>query len=254
MNARWPGQVSSMLKGTLTLAITILCFSSFAQFNDSTRYYLGYSLTGSYNKNHLNTSFVLSNSLQFKHKAEDLLYNLNLRHVLGKQQYRTVNNDFTGLFDVNRFLFFPGFYTWGLASYSSLFSVNVDHQVQIGAGIAYNLVNKKRFKLNLSDGIIYDFSQIRVSDSIPLTYGTYRNSVRLQVKLFVKEFFTLQSAVYVQHSLKTSHDMIIRGEGELILHLSDVIKGNMKVQYNQFSLTEQKSLFITWGILLNKYL
>ncbi len=237
------------------ILILLLLLVSFgrAQFSDSTRYYLNYSSTGNYNRTKINRSFLINNSLEFKHKSDKIVTNFSVKQLLGQQGEKLVNNDFRTLFDFNHYVFSSDFYYWGLLSYSSIYSLKVNHQLQSGAGLAYNIFNGKILKLNISDGLLYDYSDLQQNDTLRDIYQTPRNSLRLQLKLQIKKNFLFQTAWYYQHSLEHRHDYIIKNETDLLIHLIGVLNLNAKLQYSSMSRTGQETLLLTWGLAIHKY-
>src|SRR6187549_1724526 len=85
-----------------------------AQFNDTTNYYINYTSTGIVNKTNDNRSYVLNNNFKFSIYKKHLSFNTTHSFIYGKQQEQVTNRDLTSSFDVNLYQTLPHFYYWGL--------------------------------------------------------------------------------------------------------------------------------------------
>src|SRR3954463_6940083 len=108
--------------------------------------------------------------------------------LYGRQDARTVNNDFTAVWELNLYKTFPNFNYWALFVYNRMYSLRINNQLQYGAGVAYNIIHHEKHILNISDGILYDYSDVQLSDSTQDLYGTIRNSLRVQYKHQIQNF------------------------------------------------------------------
>src|SRR4051812_41171364 len=96
----------------LVILLAALMFKVSAQFNDSIRYHLAYTSAGNYNRTNTNSSYLLSNVLNFGTAHHALKSNFQAKWLYGEQQRTLVNNDYSGLFDLNLYKTFPHFYYW----------------------------------------------------------------------------------------------------------------------------------------------
>jgi hypothetical protein len=244
--------MSSELK--ITLLLCILKFALTAQPKDSVNWYFQYTSSGNYNSTNLYKSYLISNSLKVTVKRSDLKSNLSLNWLFGEQQETIVNKDISTLFDLNLYKTLPHFYYWGLVSYNSLYSLKVNHQLQSGAGAAYIPIDQKTLQVNISEGFLYDYSDVLVQDSIRDIYQTPRNSLRLQLKIWLGQRITFISTGFLQNSLETKNDYIVKGECALSLKLGKWFSINARCTYNRMSRTQKENLFITYGVLIEKKL
>jgi hypothetical protein len=82
------------MRSMLFLMTWICVTSSYAQFNDSTNYYIKHSSTGSLNKTNDQNSYVLNNTLRFNFYKRNFSVNTINSWVYGKQQHILANNDY----------------------------------------------------------------------------------------------------------------------------------------------------------------
>jgi len=125
--------------------------------------------------------------------------------------------------------------------------------VQTGLGIAYNLIEKKYLQLNISDGLIYDYTDLILDDTIRDINQTPRNSFRIQIKAWASDKLTFITTSYLQNSLRTASDVIIKSESTVQVRLKKWIALNMRFTYNKFSRTQKENFFITYGVILEQH-
>lgn len=231
----------------------LLSFKGQAQENDTIVNYLNASSTGTFNKTDDFHSYLFSNSLNYSIKRKAIKANVAGKWLYGKQQNILVNNDFNNSFDLNLYKTFPDFYYWVLVNYNRVYSLKINNQVQYGAGVAYNIVSKPKFVLNLSDGIINDYSDVYVMDTNRVIYQTLRNSARLQVKIKIGERFTFSSISFLQSSLKDHNDYIIKHETMLLLKLFKWLSLSSRFTYDHVASTRKQNLYLTYGLTIDHY-
>ena len=127
--------------------------------------------------------------------------------------------------------------------------MKINHQVQAGLGIAYNIVDKENFYVNISDGVLYETSNL-LADT---RYDTYRNSLRLQYRLMIKDIFIFEGSNFLQSSFANGRDYIIRSSNKLGVQLKKWITLNTALTYNRMNITSRENLNITYGITIDKY-
>lgn len=223
-----------------------------AQYSDSTSYFTGISSTGTYNQTNVSRTFLLNNTLRFGVRKKKIAFNAFHKHLFGKQGDKLVNNDFTAVYDFNIYSRWPKFYYWGLMTYNNVYSLRINHQLQAGAGIAYDLLQKGPSQLNISDGILYDFSDIQLKDTVRDVYETYRNSFRIQYKLTLKNL-SFRAAGFIQNSFEYKKDYIIKTDASLSYRVRKWLSLTMQANYNKMNRTQKETLFITYGLLYEKY-
>ena len=233
----------------LTLTMLMLCLTSNAQYNDSTYYHLALNAAGSVNKTNSSDAYLLNNGVNFGIKKKSIVLNSSTSWLYGKQNDELSNNDFTSTLNFNLYKTIPHFYYWGLLNYTSSFSLKINHQVQAGLGIAYNIVDKENFYVNISDGVLYETSNL-LADT---RYDTYRNSLRLQYRLMIKDIFVFEGSNFLQSSFANGRDYIIRSSNKLGVQLKKWITLNTALTYNRMNITSSENLNITYGITIDKY-
>lgn len=243
------------MKNFLLFLILLLSRSLLAQYNDSTHYYAGFTSTGTYNQSPTGKSFLLSNGVKGGVRHKELAVNSNNKWLYGRQNGLLTNNDFSSSWDVNLYKTFPHFYYWGLLVYNTSYSLKVNNQFQSGAGIAYNFIDKKTAQLNVSDGIIYDYSDLVLTDdnNSREIYGTFRNSLRLQVKWNAGSIFSFNGNIFYQNSLSNGNDYIIRSDASLTIKIKKWLSLTSSLSYNKMSRTKKENFFATYGLTIEKY-
>lgn len=237
------------------LALLCIIFSNcgIAQFNDSTFYYFSLNANGSVTKTTDRTTYLLNNGLKFSIKKKSVVLNSNNTWVYGTQQDRLVNNDYTSTLDFNIYKTLPHFYYWGLGSYASSYSLNIINQAQAGAGIAYNIADKPGFLLNISDGILYERSDLNLGDTARDSYNTFRNSLRLRIRLKINDLVSFNTNNFLQNSLDYGDDYIIRSSSSLSFKIKKWLSLNTGLDYNKVSRTQKENLLFTYGLLVETY-
>lgn len=168
-----------MNKLILFLATIFWCGGAKAQFNDSTHYHTSYASTGSLNKTNNGSSFLLNNAFKFNIKNKLTTLNFNNNWVYGRSNANLTNNDFSSSLDFNLNNNWRHFYFWGLANYNTSFSLKINNQLLAGFGAAYNVLDQKNAMINISNGVLYDLSNLYINPTQNDVYETYRNSFRL---------------------------------------------------------------------------
>jgi len=237
----------------LVVFFLILQLNLQAQFSDSVNYYAGLSSTGTYNRTNSSRNFLLNNSLKFSARKKSLHYNLLNKWLYGEQNAKTSNNDYSSLLDVNLHKTFPHFNYWGLVNYTHSYSLKIVHQFQGGAGIAYNIVDRKNFELNISDGMIYDYSEIIRSDTTRNRYDTWRNSFRIRIKGNLRNKLSFNANGFYQPSVEYGHDYILKADVNLGLKIQKWLSFTVTCLYNEMSRTRSQNIFITYGLILENY-
>lgn len=242
-----------MRRAVLMLFCIICSEYSTAQFNDSTFYYFSLNANGSVTKTTDGTTYLLNNGLKFSIKKKSIVLNSNNTWVYGAQQNKLVNNDFNSSLDLNIYKTLPYFYYWGLASYTSSYSLKINNQAQVGAGIAYNIVDKPGFLLNISEGILHERSDLNLGDTARDIYNTFRNSLRLRIRLKVNTIISFNTNNFLQNSLNYGDDYIIRSSSTLSFKMKKWLSLNTGLDYNKVSRTQKENLLFTYGLLVENY-
>ncbi|RZK10212.1 MAG: DUF481 domain-containing protein [Flavobacterium sp.] len=192
---------------------------------------------------------MLNNGLNFGIKKKDIVLNSATNWLYGKQNSQLSNNDFSSTLNFNLYKSLPHFYYWGLLNYVTSYSLKINHQLQAGLGIAYNIVDKENFYVNISDGVLYDTSNL-LSDT---NYDTYGNSFRLQYRIKLKDLILFEGSNFIQNSFNNGNDYIIRSTNKLGIQLKKWISVTTSLDYNRMNITRSENLNLTYGITLDKY-
>jgi len=238
----------------LLLLIIAGCFTkSAAQFNDSIQHYINYATTGVVNRTNESQSFLISNALRFQIKKKRIALNNSNSFIYGEQQQRITNRDLSLNLDFIVQTTLPHFYYWGLINYDKSYSLKINNRIQTGIGVAYSIFDKPAIFVNISDGILYENSNLIITDSTNNAYETFRNSLRLRFRIIIKEMVTLNSTSYFQNSLSDGNDYIIQSVNNLSIKLKKWLSFTTAVTYNKVQRTHRENLLLTFGLTAEKY-
>jgi len=237
---------------SLLLLISIPSLLS-AQFNDSTQYHALFNSTGSVNRAKDGSSYLLNNQVRFEMKKKKILLNFGNSWAYGKSNSTMTNNDFSSSLDFNLYGKRRDFYYWGLATYNTSYSLRINNQLLAGAGVAYSIVDRPNAYLNISDGILYDLSDLHLNDTTRVNYHTYRNSLRLQFRFIVKKLLTMDGGTFWQPSLTRKRDYNLRSTFNLGFKLNSWLSLNSSLAYNRIEVTDSENLLLTYGLKLEKW-
>lgn len=134
-------------------------------------------------------------------------------------------------------------------NYNTSYSLKINNQLLAGAGVAYSVLDKPNTYINLSDGVLFDQSDLLVSQ----IYHTWRNSFRLNFHFAVKDIITLDGSNFLQNAFNNGDDYIIRSTTTLGLKLKKWISLTTSLTYNKMNITHSDNLIFTYGITLDKY-
>lgn len=230
------------------------CNTANAQFTDSTHHYINLTATGTINRTNGSSSYVFANGLKFSTRKEKWQLNSTNAWLYGEQQRVLTNNDFSSFWDFN---FYPNgrkkLYYWGLVSYEKSYSLKLNSRFQSGAGIAWSIIDDKNNYLNLSDGILYEKSNLSLTDSTNDKYNTFRNSFRLRFRHTIKDIVTIDGINFLQNSLSNKEDYIIKVNLNLSVKLRKWLSLTSSFTYNKLNRTASENLLFTYGITAEKY-
>lgn len=233
--------------------IAALCNTVWAQFNDSTHYYFTFNGSGNVNKTQSSKAYILNNGFKFSIRNKQTVFNFNNGWLYGRQNDKLTNNDYSAGFDFNLSQKKTGLYYWGLGSYTTSYSLKILNQLQSGIGTAYTFVATDRHELNISNGIIYETSTVRLSDSTKEAYQTFRNSLRLSFKYSIGKSIVLDGLGFLQNSLSDKDDYIIKANSSLAFKINKWLSLNTVLRYNQIEKTDRKNLLLSYGFKAETY-
>ncbi|MBB3968391.1 DUF481 domain-containing protein [Mucilaginibacter phyllosphaerae] len=236
------------------LIICLVCSkSALAQFNDTTHYHTAYLSSGSINKTNDGTAYLLNNAFKFNIKKKDISLNFNNNWIYGKQNGNLSNNDFSTALDFNLYKTFPHFFYWGLANYNTSYSLKINNQLLAGVGVAYNFFDSPNTYLNISNGVLFDASNLTLPNNMPDVYQTYRNSFRLQFRFSIKDRVVIDGSNFIQNSFERKSDYIIRTTTNLSFKIQKWLSLTTSLNYNRVNRTNSENLLFTYGLIVEKW-
>jgi len=227
--------------------------SSFAQFTDSTNYVVNYSSTGSLNNTNDGKSYLLNNGLKFGVRKKSVSLNFNNKWIYGKQNRQLTNNDFSSSLDFNLYKTLPHFFYWGLVNYNTSKSLKVNNQLLAGAGIAYSIYDREDAYLNISDGILFDSSDLTLDNEIRDVYHTYRNSLRLSFRFVISKIIIVNSSSYFQSSLSNGSDYIMKSDSSLSFKVNKWLSLTTAFNFNRVAITDRQNSLLSYGLSFERY-
>lgn len=239
----------------LFLSVTFLLFYStcFSQFTDSTNYLINYTTAGSVNKTNDGKTYLLNNALKFGVRKKSISLNFNNTWIYGKQNKQLTNNDFSSTLDFNLYKTLPHFFYWGLVNYNTSKSLNINNQLLAGAGIAYSIYDREDAYLNISDGVLFDSSDLLLDNDIQDVYHTYRNSLRVSFRFVIREIIVLNSSTFFQNSLNNGDDYIFKSDSGLSFKLNKWLSLTTNFNYNRISRTKRENSLLSYGLKFERY-
>jgi len=242
------------MKKLFALILLLYSMNATAQFNDSVTYMIKVAATGNLNRTNDGLTYLFNNSAQFSVKKKRFTLNSNNSWVYGNALNKLTNNDVVSTLDFNFYSKkFKNLYYWGLVNFTSSYSLKINEQLQNGLGLAYRFINQDGVMLSLSDGILFEHSNIIQEDNTELMYETFRNSLRLQFNYKYKELLTFTSQGFWQPSLSYGNDYIITANASLAIKIWKWMSLTTAVNYNRLSRTDKENLTFTYGIVAQRF-
>ena len=236
----------------LMMALSSYCITM-AQFSDSVHYYIKYASTGSVNSTQDGNAYLLNNNLGFKISKKKIVLNTGASYVYGKQNHSQTNNDVSAAADFSVYRGEKKIYYWGLANYDKSYSLKINNRFQAGGGAAYDVVHRPNATLNISEGIMFEASDLFLQDTIRDVYQTVRNSLRVSYKWTIWNMVVLEGANYVQNSLTNGNDYIIKCNNGLSVKLRSWLSITAAMVYNKLNRTDRENLLMTYGLTVEKF-
>jgi hypothetical protein len=236
------------------LAFMIPAGSAHAQFSDSVRYHVVYATTGVLNNTNTTFNYLFTNSLRLNTRQRKVDANAALSWVYGQQGTRLSNNDFSAVTDFNFRSKWPRFYSWGLGSFEKSYSLKVANRTQAGAGLAYRILERPdSLQLNVSNGLLYEYSELIPNDSTRDMYSTVRNSLRIRLRVRLQQLVTLDGVTFIQQSLSDGNDYIIKSNATLSIRLRRWLALSAALSYNRVERTKSENLLLTFGVTMDSW-
>lgn len=242
-----------MVKWLSTFLFILIANFCNGQYSDTTNYLFRYTSTGSINRTEESTAYLLNNAFGFGMRKKTISLNFNNTWIYGKQNGQLTNNDFSSALDFNLYKSLPHFFYWGLANYNTSRSLKINNQLLAGAGIAYSVYDREDAYLNVSNGLLFDSSDILLQDGTRNVYETTRNSFRLSMRFVVFKTVILSSTSFLQNSLSNGDDYIIRTNAAAALKINKWLSLNTTYNYNRISRTQRENSLLSYGLTFERY-
>jgi hypothetical protein len=242
------------MKHAIIIILVLVCTAVDAQINDSS-YLLSIAASGNFNRTNESKSYLLSNQIHFGVSKEAFDMNVNSNYVFGQQQQKRTNSDLSMAIDYNRYIHHNRkFYAWGLTTYDKSLSLKINNRMQVGAGLAFSFIDTTSAYFNISDGLLYEKSNLQINDTLQDVYHTIRNSLRVRGRVSVLKLVVIETSTFWQPSLQYSNDYVIKSVNGLSLKLNRWLSINAQLIYNTMSRLHRENLLTTFGLKVDKYL
>lgn len=234
------------------LFLLFFVLSANAQFNDSTLFQVKYAGTGILNRTNDGSNYISNQQLKFNMLTKKVELNNGYSWVYGQQRKILSNNDFFSTLDLNYYSRIPHFYYWALAVYESSYSLNINSRGQQGLGLAYRILDRDSLRIIITDGIIYEQSNLNLGDSVQKVYYAFRNSLRVKAQVR-KGKMTFEGVGFYQPNLMDGNDYILKGSASLSYRFWKWLSITSAFSYNLQHLTGRENLLITFGLGFDRY-
>jgi hypothetical protein len=229
--------------------------------SDTAHYHFSLSATGTLNHTNSLESSVYNNSAKVSMVKSSATVNLSGNWIYGKSSGILTNNDVTATLDFDLYKTLQHFYYWGLATYNTSISLMINHQLQTGLGAGYNIIDKKKSILNISDGLLYEKGDLY--DSLyggpngnvfqRDKYQAVRNSLRVLYHWVIHDMYALDGTGFLQNSLSNwSGDYIVKINLGASVKLYKWLSFSITYSYNQFTRTRSQTTLLNFGLLAQK--
>ncbi|MBE9602338.1 DUF481 domain-containing protein [Pedobacter sp. MC2016-24] len=242
-----------MVKWILKCFLLLFAQTGFCQFTDSTHYMVQYSSTGSINRTDESKAYLLNNALKLGIRKQSISLNFSNNWIYGKQNRQLTNNDFSSTLDFNLYHAQSKFFYWGLANYNTSVSLKINNQLLAGVGIAYNFLDKETAYLNISNGLLFDTSDLISPDGFRDQYETIRNSLRVSFKFVLFQNLILSNTSFLQNALTTKGDYVLKTDAALNFKINKWLGLNTSYKYNRVSRTERENSLLSYGLTFERY-
>jgi hypothetical protein len=231
-----------------------------AHHTDTAHYHFMAASSGTLNNTNSFRSYVWNNALKASLSEESATVNLTGSYIYGKQGELLTNQDLTTTADIDLYKTLRHFYYWGLATYTSSHSLLINHQLQAGPGLGYNLVDKKKAVVILSDGILYEKGDLY--DSLyggpngnvfrRDRYQAVRNSFRLLYHFVIDDRYTFDGTGFLQNALNNWPDYYLKLNASIYIKLYKWLAFSVTGVYNKFTRTRSQSTLLTFGLAIQR--
>lgn len=227
---------------------------------DTARLHYSYAGTGSLDNTNSLGSFLVNQLLKLSLVKQSSALNFTNNWVYGKQNSLLTNNDYTSSLDIGIYKTLKHFYYWGMATYTTSVALLIHRQEQAGLGPGYNLIDKKKAALLVSDGVVYE--QGDLYDSIyggsngnmyqRDIYHTIRNSFHLLFHWVIQDRYTLDGSGFWQNAFSNWSDYNLRITGGGSIKIQRWLALTAAVAYNRFTRTRSRNTLLTFGAVIQR--
>jgi hypothetical protein len=227
---------------------------------DTVRYHYMASSTGTLNNTNSFTSYVWNNAFKASMARKSATVNVGGTYIYGRQGTLLTNKDFSTTADVDLYKTLRHFYYWGLVTYNTSISLLINHQLQTGLGPGYNLLDKKKAVVILSDGILFEKGDLY--DSLyggpngnvfqRDRYQAVRNSFRLLYHFVLQDRYTLDGTGFLQNAVNHWPDYILKLNASISVKLYKWLAFSVTGVYNKFTRTRTQSTLLTFGLTVQQ--
>ena len=133
--------------------------------------------------------------------------------------------------------------------------------MQTGLGAGYNIIDKKKSILNVSDGLLYEKGDLY--DSLyggpngnifqRDRYQAVRNSLRILCHWVIHDMYSLDGTSFLQNSLSNWRgDYILKVNMGASVKLYKWLSFSVTYTYNKFTRTRSENTLLTFGLTAQK--
>jgi hypothetical protein len=235
----------------VALLIT-LWFNSHAQVKERSKYSFNLSFTGMINRTESARTELFNSGFRAEVDTGRFAFNTMMAWIYGKQNKIRSNDDYSFISDLNYRVDSRRFVVWTLFNYEKSYSLRIKSRAQIGSGLSYNVLNANNYRLNISDGILYERSDVLLPDSTASHYQTFRNSLRLKYKFQFLDRLSLDGVHFIQNSLSRKNDYILKSNFAVAMKLYRWINLNIQLSHNKVNRQRRENFLFTIGISIDK--
>lgn len=228
---------------------------TFAQFSDTVNYHIKAAATGNMNRTNTGTTSIFNNAVGFDISKRHVSLNSSAAYIYGRNPLQKTNDDFLAVTNADFLQSVSKLYYWALASYEKSFSLKVDNRFQVGGGVGYTFVREPNSLVILSNGLLFETADLSQKDQYGRTaYQTLRNSLRLKFRFAFKDnFITVDGTEFLQNSLSEGKDYILKLNTNVSVRLYKWLSLTATFNYNRMNVIGTENLFLSYGLMFDKY-
>jgi len=215
---------------------------------DSVGYKVSLSSTGNFTRSNDLRGYLFNNIAKASRDGKNLFWQGTGGWIYSAQSGVKVNNDFTAVLESDVLKKRQRLYYWGMAAYDKSYSLKIDHRLQLGAGVGYTVVDNNKGTLVLSDGFLYERSELTDPELGYLNYDAWRNSFRVKYRWVPRTALTIGGSAFLQPSLFSWDDTVIKSVTTVSFKVNTWLSLATSCTYNRLTLTGRENLIVTYGV------